>query len=159
MATTQARKAAPPPVIGKAGRYTVFITPPPTPKLSEAPRPLSSSSKLSPSPSPRNVAPLSVSVPPPSPSPTPAPPPVQVPPQQFEKPAARPSGSVFGFFSDAIAKVQDVHSSLDEYLADWFGLNRSKYQWALNDYYENNGKMEAGKVCKPKELTSKGQAV
>ncbi|XP_038973494.1 calcium-dependent protein kinase 27-like [Phoenix dactylifera] len=153
MAAAQAREAAPPPVIGKAGRYTVFITPPPTPKSSEAPRPLSSSPKLRPSPSPRNVAPLSVSITPP------APPPVQVPPQQFEKPAARPSGSVFGFFWDAVAKVQDVHSSLDDYLADWFGLNRSKYQWALNDYYENNGKMEGGKVGKPKEPTSKGQAV
>ena len=28
-----------------------------------------------------------------------------------------------------------AHSSLDEYLADWFGLNQSKYQWALDDYY------------------------
>lgn len=24
-------------------------------------------------------------------------------------------------------------------MADWFGLNQSKYQWALNDYYENKG--------------------
>lgn len=30
-----------------------------------------------------------------------------------------------------------VHSSLDDYLAHWFGLNQSKYQWALDDYYEN----------------------
>lgn len=32
-----------------------------------------------------------------------------------------------------------VHSSMDEYLADWFGLNQSRYQWALNDYYESKG--------------------
>ena len=36
-----------------------------------------------------------------------------------------------------------VHSSFDERLADWFGLDQSKYQWALNDYYENNGKVSA----------------
>lgn len=34
-----------------------------------------------------------------------------------------------------------AHLSLDEYLADWFGLNQSKYQWALNDYYESSGKV------------------
>ncbi|KAJ0575826.1 hypothetical protein HanIR_Chr05g0217231 [Helianthus annuus] len=28
-----------------------------------------------------------------------------------------------------------LHSSLDDYLAHWFGLNQSKYQWALDDYY------------------------
>lgn len=33
--------------------------------------------------------------------------------------------------------VLAVHSSLDEYLANWFGLDQSKYQWALNNYYEN----------------------
>ncbi|KAJ0725235.1 hypothetical protein HanPI659440_Chr12g0456461 [Helianthus annuus] len=31
------------------------------------------------------------------------------------------------------------HSSLDEYVAHWFGLNQSKYQWALDDYYESKG--------------------
>lgn len=31
-----------------------------------------------------------------------------------------------------------AHSSLDQYLADWLGLDQSRYQWALNDYYENN---------------------
>ncbi|KAL8151902.1 hypothetical protein V2J09_021710 [Rumex salicifolius] len=29
-----------------------------------------------------------------------------------------------------------AHSSLDEYVANWLGLNQSKYQWALDDYYE-----------------------
>ncbi|PWA37399.1 hypothetical protein CTI12_AA590940 [Artemisia annua] len=32
-----------------------------------------------------------------------------------------------------------AHSSLDEYVAHWFGLNQSKYQWALDDYYESQG--------------------
>ena len=39
---------------------------------------------------------------------------------------------------------------MNEYLADWFGLNQSKYQWALNEYLE----MEEGK---PKETVGKGQ--
>ncbi|KAL4285269.1 hypothetical protein GQ457_16G011900 [Hibiscus cannabinus] len=32
-----------------------------------------------------------------------------------------------------------AHSSLDYHLARWFGLNQSKYQWALDDYYESKG--------------------
>lgn len=32
-----------------------------------------------------------------------------------------------------------AHSSLDDHLARWFGLNQSKYQWALDDYYESKG--------------------
>ncbi|XP_072973306.1 uncharacterized protein [Typha angustifolia] len=167
MAALHAREATPPPVIGKAGRLTVFITPPPTPRPSEAARSQSISPRASPSPSPspRKASPLPVKASPPSPfpvkasRPTPSPP-VQVPPQQFEKPAAKSSGS-FGFFWDAVAKVQDAHSSLDEYLADWFGLNQSKYQWALNDYYENNGKVSAfsKEGGKSKEVISKEQAV
>lgn len=38
---------------------------------------------------------------------------------------------VFGYFA--------AHSSLDDHLARWFGLNQSKYQWALDDYYESKG--------------------
>jgi hypothetical protein len=34
-----------------------------------------------------------------------------------------------------------AHASLDEYVANWFGLDQSKYQWALNDYYEATGKV------------------
>ncbi|OAY63075.1 hypothetical protein ACMD2_24097 [Ananas comosus] len=138
MAAGHPWEATPPPVIGKAGSLTVFITPPPTPRSNGA----------SPRPSPAVKT-----------APPPPPPPVQVPPPQFEK-AATSSGSVFGFFWDAVAKVQDMHSSLDEYLADWFGLDQSKYQWALNDYYENNGKeKEVSKGNKPRELNSKGQVV
>jgi len=32
-----------------------------------------------------------------------------------------------------------AHSSLDDHVARWFGLNQSKYQWALDDYYESKG--------------------
>ncbi|XP_039117528.1 rho GTPase-activating protein 17-like [Dioscorea cayenensis subsp. rotundata] len=146
-------EGTPPPVIGKAGRYTVFITPPPTPRpSSNSPKPPTSSPRSIPRPRPVNAAAFAVKDPT-----SPPPPPVQVPPQQFEKPASQKgSASSFGFFWDAIAKVQDVHSSLDEYLADWFGLNQSKYQWALNDYYESKGLDKDD--SKRKELATKDQA-
>ncbi|KAJ0985085.1 hypothetical protein J5N97_003441 [Dioscorea zingiberensis] len=155
-ASPKPREATPPPVIGKAGRYTVFITPPPTPRPSsispESPKPPRPSPRLIPSPRPVNVSAFPVKDPP---SP---PPPVQVPPQQFDKPASQKgSTSTFGFFWDAISKVQNAHSSLDEYLADWFGLNQSKYQWALNDYYENKGLDKDD--SKQKEIATKGRAV
>ncbi|CAL9039391.1 proline-rich receptor-like protein kinase PERK9 [Musa acuminata AAA Group] len=174
MASALVREAPPPPVIGKVGRYTVFITPPRTPKPSEALEPQGASlGKVAPfpekatySPSPKlPETPRSQSASPGKVTPLPeksvpslftvpaSMPPVQVPPLQFDKPATKSSGSVFGFFWDAVAKVQDVHSSFDERLADWFGLDQSKYQWALNDYYENNGKEK--EVGKPKEVVSK----
>lgn len=130
------KESTPPPIIGKAGRYTVFITPPSTPQPSENGLPSS----------PKKVA---VSTPPP---------PVQPPPHRFEKQPPPASGpSVFGLFWDAVAKVQNAHSSLDEYLADWFGLNQSKYQWALDDYYR--GKGVGSEDAKAKEMTGKGQSV
>ncbi|KAJ9548590.1 hypothetical protein OSB04_021133, partial [Centaurea solstitialis] len=102
------QQSIPPPVIGKIGYYTVFVTP--NPKSS----PESSSQKNS------NHSP------------------VQPPPVQYRKTGSDSSyGSNFGFFWDAIAKLQNAHSNLDDYLAHWFGLNQSKYQWALDDYYEN----------------------
>ncbi|KAG9456355.1 hypothetical protein H6P81_000863 [Aristolochia fimbriata] len=144
-----AREGTPPPVIGKIGRYTVFMTPPSTPKpvQQQGDSPKVAAHSSSPKVVEKHQESPKVAVPPP----------VQPPPQQFDKPAARSSGSVFGFFWDAVSKVQDAHSSLDEYLADWLGLNQSKYQWALNDYYENKemGK-EAGKT---KELSNKVQGV
>ncbi|PKA57581.1 hypothetical protein AXF42_Ash018556 [Apostasia shenzhenica] len=134
MAATLAREPSTstpprPPVIGKAGRYTVFITPPATPRPQSVNTLSQSPLTPSPRPSPGNAVPL-----PKSPAPA-----VQVPPPQFEKPAHKGAGSMFGFFWDAVAKVQNAHSSLDQYLADWLGLNQSKYQWALNEYYENTG--------------------
>ncbi|XP_074556424.1 uncharacterized protein LOC141812270 isoform X2 [Curcuma longa] len=147
-----ARAPPPPPVIGKAGSFTVFITPSSTAPPSESPR----SDIVSPSPSstarrPETEAPSPAKAPP-------SPPPVQVPPPQFEKTATKSSGSVLGFFREAVAKVQNAHSSLDEHLANWFGLDHSRYQWALNDYYETSGKKDSEKVTKPKELVGKGQA-
>ncbi|KAJ9141368.1 hypothetical protein P3X46_024114 [Hevea brasiliensis] len=125
----------PPPMIGKMGPYTVFKTPPSTPKPAEPPV----------FDSPKKVV---------------SPPPVQPPPQQIDKSVSTwhlSDGSVSGFFRNAVNKVQNAHSSLDEHLARWFGLNQSKYQWALDDYYENKelGKDEA----KPKEILSKVQSV
>lgn len=160
----------PPPVIGKAGRYTVFITPPATPKPSETKKTPNSpvttpdqaqSPQLAVSPSSKSppLAPLPMT--PPVNLPVQAPPaaaPVQVPPLQVDELKGKPvaAGGVFGFFWDAVARVRDAHSSLDEYLADWFGLNQSKYQWALNDYYESKGAdKDVGKL---KEV-GKGQSL
>lgn len=42
---------------------------------------------------------------------------------------------IIGIYGDVIA----AHSSLDGFVAHWFGLNQSKYQWALDDYYESKG--------------------
>ncbi|XP_024019909.1 uncharacterized protein LOC21399793 [Morus notabilis] len=127
--------STPPPVIGKIGPYTVFMTPPSTP-----------SPKSKPS-QPLFDSPKKVVV---------APPPVQPPPQQFDK-SDDSNGSVFGIFKNAVTKVQNAHSSLDDHLARWFGLNQSKYQWALDDYYENKGLGKGD--AKVKEISSKMQSV
>ncbi|KAJ0752320.1 hypothetical protein HanPI659440_Chr09g0322991 [Helianthus annuus] len=104
------KEPATPPMIGKIGPYTVFVTPPATPK------PTFESS----------AAPVKLA------------PPVVPPPVQYEK-SASAYGSKFEFFWDVVAKVQNAHSSLDDHVARWFGLNQSKYQWALDDYYQNKG--------------------
>ncbi|KAK8697553.1 hypothetical protein V6N13_113696 [Hibiscus sabdariffa] len=110
--------STPPPIIGKIGPYTVFLTPPSTPTPTPTDPPLLH-----------------------SPNKAVAPPPVQPPPQQFRDSsiASDSDGSILGFFKNAAFKVQNAHSSLDDHLARWFGLNQSKYQWALDDYYENKG--------------------
>ncbi|MBA0553773.1 hypothetical protein Golob_012922 [Gossypium lobatum] len=107
--------STPPPMIGKIGPYTVFVTPPSTPTPTEPP--------VFQSPQ-KAVAP-----------PAPAPPPVRPPPQQFDKSfvASDSDGSIL------------AHSSLDDHLARWFGLNQSKYQWALDDYYESKGLVSVNK--------------
>ncbi|XP_019454423.1 PREDICTED: pre-mRNA 3'-end-processing factor FIP1-like [Lupinus angustifolius] len=129
-------ESTPPPVIGKIGPYTVFMTPPSTPK-----------------------PPSSLSPPPPSPAAAKIlPPPVQPPPPQIHNPVSPDkSSSVFGFFKNAVTKVQAAHSSLDDHLARWFGLDHSKYQWALDDYYESKG-MEKGGI-RVNEVSSKAQSV
>ncbi|WVZ13126.1 hypothetical protein V8G54_017656 [Vigna mungo] len=105
-------ESTPPPVIGKIGPYTVFMTPPSTPKPSDDP---STTTKI-------------------------APPPPQIPKTvPSPKPLSRSDDSLFGIFRNAVTKVQTAHSSLDDHVARWFGLNQSKYQWALDDYYESKG--------------------
>ncbi|XP_066346872.1 extensin-like isoform X3 [Miscanthus floridulus] len=158
----------PPPVIGKSGNLTVFVTPPAEP---ESPRsefstpPTSPRAEDSPESPPAQTAPppapvYSVSTPPlvktvspplpaeklSRPSLLQAPklssrslPPVQVPPLQFAKASEGSDGSLLAFFWDAVARVQEAHASLDEHISRWFGLDQSKYQWALNDYYERTG--------------------
>ncbi|PWZ41266.1 hypothetical protein Zm00014a_020683 [Zea mays] len=64
---------------------------------------------------------------------------VQVPPLQFAKVSAGSDGSLLAFFWDAVAHVQKAHSRLDKHISRWFGLDQSKYQWALNDYFERTG--------------------
>ncbi|PHT77499.1 hypothetical protein T459_21021 [Capsicum annuum] len=97
----------PPPRIGKIGPYTVFMTPPPNSGSVQPPQPVQTVVDKSSCP-------------------------VWSPPMQYDK----PSNSTFGFFSNALAKLQNAHESLDEQVAYWFGLNQSKYQWALDDYYD-----------------------
>ncbi|KAL0316639.1 UNVERIFIED_CONTAM: hypothetical protein Sradi_5542100 [Sesamum radiatum] len=115
--TIKSEPSTPTPRIGKIGPYTVFMTPPATPSPRSEPE---SPSKIS----PVETTPVER-------------PPVMAPPAQFYK--EKPSS--FGFLWDAVAKVQNAHASLDEHVAHWFGLNHSKYQWALDDYYENNQKV------------------
>nr|CAD1825936.1 unnamed protein product [Ananas comosus var. bracteatus] len=119
----------------KAGRLTVFITPPPTPKpfpsLGE-PRKgesLAGASAVSDAASAAGSGAAAA----------------------VREGGTEVAGIGVRLLQGAVARVQEVHSSLDEYLANLFGLNRSKYQWALNDYYENQGKDYEGSKCsKPK---------
>ncbi|PKI46382.1 pre-mRNA 3'-end-processing factor FIP1-like [Punica granatum] len=118
------RDSTPPPMIAKMGPYTVFITPPPTPQ----------------SPPPALEPALKYRLPP-----------VQPPPQQFNK--LVPDGSVVGFLKSAATKVQSAHSSLDGHLARWLGLDQSKYQWVLEDYYESKKFEKEG--AKNRQVSSK----
>ncbi|KAJ3704626.1 hypothetical protein LUZ61_008331 [Rhynchospora tenuis] len=122
-----ARPLPPPPVIGRAGNLTIFITP---------------STSINSSP-------------------------VQAPPLRWQAdpiPAATTSlqSLLYDFLSTSLAKAQHVHSSLDSYVADWFGLNHSKYQRELNDYYQTMQKPpknEFGIATKPKDNSSKNEAL
>eukprot|EP00258_Populus_trichocarpa_P029632 XP_024445651.1 uncharacterized protein LOC7461576 isoform X2 [Populus trichocarpa] len=114
--------STPPPMIGKIGPYTVFMTPPSTPSPKPPPPTTSNEPTLPVFDSPKKV--------------------VSPPPQQIDKSVYSQQvsdGSVLGFFKNAVNKVQNAHSSLDDHLARWLGLNQSKYQWALDDYYETKG--------------------
>lgn len=48
---------------------------------------------------------------------------------------------IWAFNFTLIWFVFAAHASLDEQVAHWFGLNQSKYQWALDDYYESSEKV------------------
>eukprot|EP00252_Welwitschia_mirabilis_P001313 TRINITY_DN11197_c0_g2_i1.p1 TRINITY_DN11197_c0_g2~~TRINITY_DN11197_c0_g2_i1.p1 ORF type:complete len:232 (-),score=42.16 TRINITY_DN11197_c0_g2_i1:484-1179(-) len=128
--------APPPPLIGKAGRYTVFITPPP---LSANVRSAASPSPNKSTPKSKNAVDLEAQKPlPASPS----------------KGTEASTNSFLSKISNAIAKIQSVHSAVDEYLAEWFGLNQSKYQWYVDEYLEIK-KMET-QCGKPREALGKG---
>jgi len=72
-------ESTPPPLIGKIGPYTVFMTPPSTPK-------------------PSDDHPVTTKI---------APPPPQIPKAvPSPKPVSDPDDSVFGFFRNAVTKVQ-----------------------------------------------------
>ncbi|KAJ6914156.1 hypothetical protein NC651_016423 [Populus alba x Populus x berolinensis] len=143
--------STPPPMIGKIGPYTVFVTPPstPSPKSAATAAAAANESTFPVYDSPKKVV---------------SPPPVQPPPQQIDKSVCShqvSDGSVLGLFKNAVNKVQNAHSSLDDHLARWFGLNQSKYQWALDDYYETKGLTfdfiddRKRKVLKPKKYLAK----
>ncbi|GFP82727.1 hypothetical protein PHJA_000415800 [Phtheirospermum japonicum] len=82
-------ESTPPQRIGKIGSYTVFVTPPATPNVQF------------------QAAQTPIQLP--------STPRVTAPPTQFDK--EKPSS--FTFFWDTVAKVQNVHSSLDEHVAHW----------------------------------------
>ncbi|KAL9224578.1 hypothetical protein vseg_000599 [Gypsophila vaccaria] len=127
--TTPPSPSSPPPSIGKIGPYTVFVTPTTVPTTTTT---------------------TTAAAAPKAKTPTP---PVQPPPIQY------PTSAVdrFAFLRHALLKLQHVHASVDEYMANWLGLDQSKYQWALDDYYEAKG-LEKGDVM-TKEVVSKSQTV
>ncbi|XP_030442361.1 uncharacterized protein LOC115664583 [Syzygium oleosum] len=125
MSISRAADSKPPPVIGKMGPYTVFVTPTPTPKPA----------------GPVLDPPAKV-----------VPPPVLPPPHRFGNSAGSPSlvdrGSVLAFFKNASTKLQNAQSSLDGHMARWLGLDQSRYQWALENYYDNQRSEKEGEKNK-----------
>jgi hypothetical protein len=98
--------STPPPMIGKIGPYTVFMTPPstPTPKSTAA----ANESTFPVFDSPKKVV---------------SPPPVQPPPQQIDKSVYShqvSDGSVLGLFKNAVNKVQN---GLFSFLCVAFGFS------------------------------------
>uniref|UniRef100_A0A7N0R935 Uncharacterized protein n=1 Tax=Kalanchoe fedtschenkoi TaxID=63787 RepID=A0A7N0R935_KALFE len=144
------RKNTPPPAIGKIGRYTVFITPPATPSPQSERNPDStpkphfelSPGERVPEMKAAKAAPL-------------APPPIMSPPIRSEKQkgSCQDGSGVVGVFWNAVNRVQRAHSSLDDHMSRWFGLDQSKYQWALDDYYQSKGM--AKDDVKMKDVSSK----
>ena len=120
------RDSTPPPMIGKIGPYTVFMTPPSTP----SPKPFQQ---------PVFDSPKKIVVPPP-------PPPVQPPPQQFAKSlqSSNSNDSVVGFFKNAVTKVQNgmwVFPVLAQFL--WISF---MILWFLGEM-RRNMKNPVAKMC------------
>ncbi|CAM8930981.1 unnamed protein product [Rhodiola kirilowii] len=141
------RQNTPPPAIGKIGRYTVFITPPATPSPQSERQ--SASSLESQSSAERDLKETKIKVAPFAAAP------IMSPPIMAEKKnaACRDGSGVIGMFWNAVARVQLAHSSVDDHLSRWFGLDQSKYQWALDDYYQSKGIANDG--IKMKDVSSK----
>ncbi|KAL9685066.1 hypothetical protein QQ045_022512 [Rhodiola kirilowii] len=141
------RQNTPPPAIGKIGRYTVFITPPATPRPQSERQ--SASSLDSQSSAERDLKETKIKVAPFAAAP------IMSPPIMAEKKnaACRDGSGVIGMFWNAVARVQLAHSSVDDHLSRWFGLDQSKYQWALDDYYRSKG--IANDDIKMKDVSSK----
>ena len=101
--------STPPPMIGKIGPYTVFMTPPSTPSpKSTATAAAANESTFPVFDSPKKVV---------------SPPPVQPPPQQIDKSVYShqvADGSVLGLFKNAVNKVQN---GLFSFLCVAFGLS------------------------------------
>ncbi|KAL5069131.1 hypothetical protein RYX36_020018 [Vicia faba] len=95
----------PPPVIGKIGPYTVFMTPPSTPKPSSS-EPVTATTLHSPNINNGNNHAKILPPPPQIHNPLPS-----------SKTLSYDSSSFLGFFKNVVNKVQTAHSSLDEHLA------------------------------------------
>jgi hypothetical protein len=96
------KDSTPPPMIGKIGPYTVFMTPPSTPKPAVE--------------QPVFDSPKKIVVPPP--------PPVQPPPQQFDKSIQSSNDSVTGFFKNVVTKVQNGMWVFMDFLSFCFFLRK-----------------------------------
>ncbi|KAG7021716.1 hypothetical protein SDJN02_15443, partial [Cucurbita argyrosperma subsp. argyrosperma] len=118
-------ESTPPPLIGKIGPYTVFMTPPSTPSTASPPQPVFES--------PKKVI---------------QPPPVQPPPQQFDKSvsvdtAANGNASVAGFFRNAVSKVQngkwghESEGTVEQSPERVTGAKHEKLLKSLGDSYQN----------------------
>ncbi|CAI9782936.1 unnamed protein product [Fraxinus pennsylvanica] len=128
-------ETTPPPRIGKIGPYTVFVTPSPTPNPSLKPD------------SPKKPVDVPVQVqtpvqkvvqpPPPVQKVVQPPPPVMAPPVQYCE-----DKSVFAFFWDAVAKVQNAHAQMER------TNQRQKHKVECKMYNASRVSFKQGHLCK-----------
>jgi hypothetical protein len=102
-------------MIGKIGPYTVFMTPPSTPKPTVE--------------QPVFDSPKKIVVPPP--------PPVQPPPQQFDKSIQSSNDSVTGFFKNAVTKVQNGMWVFMDFLFFLLLFKKMKFGFLRNEQEKN----------------------